>query len=654
MRCAPKRLWFVCFFLLSLLVPPKMEAKDTPKDEPSAGAGSSAQLTKEEAEDAKDAAHPQWERQMVWITHAEGDVKLSPGKKGQTKLAKDWIEANPGQVLEDGYSLVTEKGRAEIEFEDGTVVYLADHSVLEFDSLWVKGTNVDTEMSLPTGMATVAANVNPRRNTENRVFLYTPVARIRFTEKSTVRVEAALDGIRVKELEGEHPFWDPYAMFGLWMLQPGDEVASNGKKLVFLDSKEPGEDVEELEGLGKSVRAPETAQEKAADEWDAWVMDRQAKREALIAEGLKESGMKQPIPGLAGMMETGKFFDCAPYGRCWQPNPVAQTAMTNGPQAPVAMDVAAHVQQGSQDTQGSSTGAAPAGSGGTRPGQILVNQTMASRCPMETWQVTRDAQGKQHAQLVQYGPCFAGSWNYPYDASYDSCGNLNNLYFWGYVPAGCAPYYSYPVWVPGRRHHHECHWVKGNGHQVGFVPRSPLDKPGKPPVNAKAGIFVLSAEKGRVAAGVLAAPSKGVQMEARAPGGAERGIAKAGLESAARVGQPEIQAKMSAEILPAGMANANAKHGEVGAVSAVRFDYKSGNFVGKTGGVVGGGAGHSVVVAHGGGGGGFGGGSHGSGGGASGGGGGGGHSGGGGGGSSGGAASGGGSSGGGGGGGGHH
>jgi hypothetical protein len=37
--------------------------------------------------------------------------------------------------LESGYSLVTGTGRAEIEFEDASVVYLADNSVLTFNEL---------------------------------------------------------------------------------------------------------------------------------------------------------------------------------------------------------------------------------------------------------------------------------------------------------------------------------------------------------------------------------------------------------------------------------------------------------------------------------------------------------------------------------------
>ena len=73
--------------------------------------------------------------EMVWVNYVQGDAKFSPGKDGDPNLGRKWIAANAGQVLQDGYTLVTEQGRAEIEFEDGSLVFLAEHSVLEFDTL---------------------------------------------------------------------------------------------------------------------------------------------------------------------------------------------------------------------------------------------------------------------------------------------------------------------------------------------------------------------------------------------------------------------------------------------------------------------------------------------------------------------------------------
>jgi hypothetical protein len=332
---------------------------------------------------------------------------------------------------------------------------------------------------------------------------------------------------------------------------------------------------------GKTVRQPESKPAVIADEWDQWVLARIAKHQTLVAEGLKESGMKEPIPGLAGMVENGKFFDCAPYGKCWQPNPVAQQALSNASEPPALAGAAW------QPVQTPATRGAPPSSGSSSNGRVLVNQTLLSRCPLQTWQMTRDAQGNLSGQVLDYGPCFAGSWNYSDDPCLRTRWTTPNSYLFN-----CPP--GYGTWVAGRRHRHECHYVKEKGHQIGIVPRHPLDKSGQRPLNARNGIMVLGLGKGKVSASVVAPPARGLQIESREPYTSVRGIEKAALQSAPHVEQPEIQAKLATQILPPGILT-GAHASSLKSVTAVLFDYKSGNFVGKTGAN---GAGHSIVMAH--------------------------------------------------------
>jgi len=88
MRWAPKTLpYMVGLFLILALTPKQVSAQNQPGPE------------------------------MVWVNYVQGDVKFSPGKDGDPNLGREWIAANAGQVLQDGYTLVTEQGRAEIEFE---------------------------------------------------------------------------------------------------------------------------------------------------------------------------------------------------------------------------------------------------------------------------------------------------------------------------------------------------------------------------------------------------------------------------------------------------------------------------------------------------------------------------------------------------------
>ena len=573
------------------------------------------------------------EPEMAWVNYAEGVVKFSAGRDGAPKLGKDWMAANRGQAMQEGYTLATEKGRAEIEFENGTVVYLAENSVLEFEDLWIGMPGTQTYLDLLTGTATVA------HASTDEVDLGTPVMRLRFIGNDTTRVDCALDAVVITSIQGLRTI---QTRAGLTNLTPGQSAAYVDGKLIPLNGTGTQDAPEEWNTLsGSTVRQQETLPTAGNDDWDQWVAGRMAKRRALIAEGMKESGLTEPVPGLASMMEYGKFFDCPPYGKCWTANAttgagageIAQGATAQA--KPEALAVNAVGQSGATRGQGPQTP--------QRQGNVYVNRTMMTRCPMQAWSAARAQQGNA-GNVVQYAPCFAGAWD-PNDL--DPCFNrrMQDPALW----ATCGEW-TYGRWVVGTRHHHPCHFVKAGRHGIGIVPRSPLDKTGHPPVNAKSGILTLAPEKGHLQAEVEREPSNGVKVVASMPRGMERGL----MENAPRVSQPVIEAKLATSIVPKSVLSTAHAEAEKN-VTAARFDFKSGNFVGRTS--AGAEESHGVVMAHVSGGGGvggghFGGGSsgggggHSGGGGSSGGGGGGGHSGGGGG--------GGGASGSGGGGGGHH
>jgi FecR protein len=561
MRLAPKVL--SCLFVLQagFTIPPEQVKADT-----------------------KDVGEPQ----MVWVTCAQGQVKFSPGQDGEAKLGKEWIEANRGQVMENGYTLVTENGRAEVEFEDGSTAYLAEHSALVFNWLWVNGKGTDTELNLLAGKMTVAHEAS-EIGTLNRFFVQTPAFRLRMMRKQTTTMESAVDGSVFEAVERTQMV-EHSSVFGV--LKQGEAIAYvRGQPATLVPTSE---------------RTPEQK------EWDEWVAGRLAAHRALIAEGLRESGLEEPVPGLAGLVEEGHFYDCPPNGKCWEPNAEAgppvgylppQTASLTA--VPEAFAASAVESSGIQNSTAS------------KQGTILVNQAMMTRCPMETWQSEA-----QNAAPGQYGTCMAGTWNTSQLDPNDPCWRRDPSTRKVFYRPECD-FYSYNTWVAGRRHRHECRFAKVKEHGIGFVPRHAADVKGHSLVDVRSGIFVIAAEKGHVQTGVeVAEPGKGVHEEGSVPQGMVRELA----QSAPRVAQPVIEARTASAILPKGTlvtSSAAAKN-----ISAIRLDYKSGNFVGRTGE---GATTHSVVAGHAGGSGGIsGGGSHGSsGGGSSGGGSGGGHSGGG-------------------------
>jgi hypothetical protein len=114
--------------------------------------------------------------QIVRIRSVEGDVRISRGKVAEHNTGDDWEQAVADLPLETGYNLTTGDGRAEIEFEDNSTLYLDANSALVFDDLHTTDGVPHTEMSLLTGTATL--HLQPAFAGEMFV-LKTPTDRIR-------------------------------------------------------------------------------------------------------------------------------------------------------------------------------------------------------------------------------------------------------------------------------------------------------------------------------------------------------------------------------------------------------------------------------------------------------------------------------------------
>src|SRR5580698_3873320 len=86
----------------------------------------------------------------------QGDVRLSAGDGKHPNLTQQWQQAESEIPIEQGFSIATGEGRAEIEFADGGQAYLAENSLLLFKQLSEQGDKLIVCMSLVTGTATLA------------------------------------------------------------------------------------------------------------------------------------------------------------------------------------------------------------------------------------------------------------------------------------------------------------------------------------------------------------------------------------------------------------------------------------------------------------------------------------------------------------------
>ena len=96
--------------------------------------------------------------QIVRISYVEGDVRIARGEEKEKPADATWEKAVANLPLETGFSLVTGTGRAEIEFEDASTLYLGENSVLTFNDLHTTSGVPYTDLGLLSG--TVSLNLH--------------------------------------------------------------------------------------------------------------------------------------------------------------------------------------------------------------------------------------------------------------------------------------------------------------------------------------------------------------------------------------------------------------------------------------------------------------------------------------------------------------
>ena len=241
---------------------------------------------------------PQDSPEIVRLSYAEGDIRVSQGASGKVTLNGPWRLAAAGLPIEEGFTIATGTGRAEIEFESGWTIYLADNSTLEFTDLKVRNNVPDSKMVLLAG--TLSVYFKPVQ--DEKLSFETPFAKALLTTPESFRVESFLDALSVTALETS-----------------GTKVGADQNPDAFL---EKGQTIIYTDGAPPQVKAPESTTPTA---WDQWVSTRVSARETAVSAGLKASGLATPIPGLADLYNGGRFFDCAPFGKCWEPTLDANT-----------------------------------------------------------------------------------------------------------------------------------------------------------------------------------------------------------------------------------------------------------------------------------------------------------------------------------------
>ena len=107
-------------------------------------------------------APAQSEPQLVRISYMQGDVRFNRGDAKQPNLKKPWEQADANLPIAENYALATgADGRAEIEFESGSVIYVAENSVVLFEQLTATNGTPLTRLELVSGTITTGVKTVP-------------------------------------------------------------------------------------------------------------------------------------------------------------------------------------------------------------------------------------------------------------------------------------------------------------------------------------------------------------------------------------------------------------------------------------------------------------------------------------------------------------
>jgi hypothetical protein len=393
--------------------------------------------------------------QVVRLSYVEGDVRVQRGDPTGKPSEAVWEKAVSGLPVETGFSLVTGVGaRAEIEFENASTVYLGENSVLTFNDLHETAGVPYTELGLLAG--TMSLNFHPYVAWEKLV-LHTPTSDFisKFPDKTYARIESFTDAVSITPLGG-----------GTLRL-PG----------VPRESTVPGRTWSWVQGqLVDPAGAPDANQ---ASSWDKWVAGRVAQRNAAVQSVMAQSGLSEPIPGMADMAGAGKFFDCAPYGTCWEPND--QAGQGAGQEASAAMRRPSRPANQQPHLELAAYHPATAGTQvaqyGVPPAEDSLDDAFRFPCTPSSLLYRLSKDPVSGRTVVSRYPFFQSE---PYD--------------WAVCHAGSwIRHRKHYVWVAGTKRHHidPVRWVKV-GHTVAFVPIHPYDVKGQPAINAKHEVFTVN------------------------------------------------------------------------------------------------------------------------------------------------------------------
>jgi FecR protein len=220
---------------------------------------------------------------VVRLSFVQGDVQIS--RSGSS----DWEPGIPNMPVQQGFSIGTNNGRAEVEFESGGVMWVGENSVVQFAEMALADGGRITRLTLAQGTASFQVKLN-----SGDVFEVTSSAfHVSIPNHSKFRVDAFRDGASLSVYEGTATVKDSANV----------ETVGSGKTFA---------------NRGAAPAESKLISNPGKDRWDTWVNE----RSASIASGANQTQSYTYAPvnyGMDDLYSYGNWLDCAGYGFGWQP-----------------------------------------------------------------------------------------------------------------------------------------------------------------------------------------------------------------------------------------------------------------------------------------------------------------------------------------------
>src|SRR3984885_4969799 len=229
---------------------------------------------------------------IIRLSLVQGQVRFARDVKGDPMATPNvtWENAELNLPIRQGYVLATDNGRAEIEFENGSMAFLSSGSVLEFYDLSLEDGAKTTRLILRQG--TASFYVNPANGD------YFSVTGGDFSVEadghSSFRLDNFDDGSVVNVMKGH-----------VSVLRKNQATAL-------------------VKGQSLSMRANDSGSVSIGhltenDDFDRWVAGRTEMVTAATNAAQPYVNSSGYSSGLASLYTYGGWYPCAGYGNCWQP-----------------------------------------------------------------------------------------------------------------------------------------------------------------------------------------------------------------------------------------------------------------------------------------------------------------------------------------------